>query len=329
MAVHRFLYHSFPRRPGKNRFSRGLQVLAGILDQGLLLTPETIRFHRWRQWYKSGPLSSPQLTDKVLDSCVLSQTRACFTELAPHELPRHAKQFGPFALEWDARDLRQMGAMPVFYVPLDRPQDGMGRALLGTLFDISDILDKISRLCELADRPGPPTDGVYVLDQQGKAVISGRGITAGGLKEVMQFIQFHTRPVAQLHCGLAALSAHFYPTENLKYTGDLAYYKQREWRIVGTVDVFHDGKAVLRPPTHPEVAALSMLDPGFFSKRIEFAGRTSSIAEECRYFQPFGDMPIGSFVRRIVAPMSSVPDVKRMLRARHQSIKVVALENLA
>src|SRR5579871_4914394 len=106
MVQNRYLYHCFPRRGANTaeEVAKGLNILGCIRDFGLLLLPESIE---WSQ-----PISGhPPRTIPVV------QSRVCFTDLTPSELPEHALTFGHFALEFEIESARQLGAIPVFYVP--------------------------------------------------------------------------------------------------------------------------------------------------------------------------------------------------------------------
>src|SRR5260370_1024189 len=107
VELERYFYHSFPRR-GRNEnveVEKGLKVLELIRDFGLLLTPEITA---WEYPHADG--SRPREMTMV-------QRRACFTELSPRELPRHASEFGHFALEFEVDTLKSLHALPVFYLP--------------------------------------------------------------------------------------------------------------------------------------------------------------------------------------------------------------------
>jgi hypothetical protein len=87
----RFFYHSFPRR-GRNtsgEIDKGCQILSLICDVGLVLAPEVVP---WSYPHADGTPPREQRT---------IQRRIYFTELAPHELKRHAEEFGHFALEFE------------------------------------------------------------------------------------------------------------------------------------------------------------------------------------------------------------------------------------
>ncbi|HUZ93822.1 MAG TPA: hypothetical protein VMU57_02815, partial [Edaphobacter sp.] len=107
-GAERTFYHSFPRRRASDTpeviNEKGLELLVAISQMGLILAPEVV------EW--SIPLSDG--STKVIRH---RQMRICFTELSQSELPRHAEVFGPFAMEFHIDILRQLGALPVIYVP--------------------------------------------------------------------------------------------------------------------------------------------------------------------------------------------------------------------
>ncbi|MGH7434236.1 MAG: hypothetical protein ACRENE_01010, partial [Polyangiaceae bacterium] len=90
--------------------TRGIRMLRAMRSIGLVLAPEHIT---WRQPLVDG---TERLTELV-------QVRACFTELSRRELREHARRFGPFSLEFEIETLRQLGALPVIYVPQTLPDD--------------------------------------------------------------------------------------------------------------------------------------------------------------------------------------------------------------
>jgi hypothetical protein len=107
MKLEGFFYHSFPRRGrhGDKEVQKGLKILELIRDFGLLLTPEVTA---WEYPHADG--SPPRKIEMV-------QRRVSFTELSPCELPRHAEEFGRFALEFEIDTLKSLYALPVFYIP--------------------------------------------------------------------------------------------------------------------------------------------------------------------------------------------------------------------
>jgi hypothetical protein len=115
--MERFFFHSFPRpRTGEGRetqVKKGQVIAQSLLDNGILLSPEN---------YEIPILDG---TGQVVDHLRATQRRACFTELELDALLEHSKTFGPFALVYRIDDLRQLGALPVFYIPLIRGTENL------------------------------------------------------------------------------------------------------------------------------------------------------------------------------------------------------------
>ena len=136
----RYFYHSFPRR-GRDEtveVHRGLKILELIRDFGLLLTPEVTA---WEYPHADG--SPPRKMEMV-------QRRVCFTELSPRELPRHAREFGHFALEFEVDTLKSLHALPVFYIPRGNTS-ALGQILVMQLIDAMCLVDRMARLKKLIE----------------------------------------------------------------------------------------------------------------------------------------------------------------------------------
>ena len=124
----KYFYHSFPRpRDGEDTIDRGLKILECLANVGIILAPEIVE---WNQ-----PLSNGNFRKHYT-----VQQRICFTEISPYELRAHGKKFGPFAIEWEINSLRQLGAIPVFYIPqaLNNAPAGLsagGISLVVQMFD--------------------------------------------------------------------------------------------------------------------------------------------------------------------------------------------------
>src|SRR5579862_9189077 len=144
----RYFYHSFPRR-GRNgpaEVQRGLDILTLIRDFGLVLTPEVTS---WEYPHADG--TPPRKMQMV-------QRRACFTELAPSALDQHAAEFGHFALEFEIDVLKNLGALPVFYIPRsenDRNVNSLGQTLVIQLIDAMCLIDRIARLKKICESRPP------------------------------------------------------------------------------------------------------------------------------------------------------------------------------
>jgi hypothetical protein len=104
----RDFYHSFPRRrileTDDLAIAKGLQLLEAIKRIGLILAPEVV------EW-------SVPLSDGSTKTIRYRQMRMCFTELSASELPKHGETFGLFSVRIQIDVLRQLGALPVLYMP--------------------------------------------------------------------------------------------------------------------------------------------------------------------------------------------------------------------
>lgn len=145
MVAPRFFYHSFPRirNSGEDEIARAIQIVESVIDRGLLLTPERLEF---REELENGTLSNPNY---------IIQKRMSFTELEPSELIQHSKTFGSFSFEWAPDTLIQMGAIPVFYVPLKSiagQHDALACSMLARLCDVQILLTRLEQLNTLVQQ---------------------------------------------------------------------------------------------------------------------------------------------------------------------------------
>src|SRR5260370_6526900 len=222
--MERYLYHCFPRRGASTpaEAEKGCAVLASIRDFGLLLVPEAIE---WKQPSVDG-------TTRVFS---VLQTRACFTDLSPGELSRHAEKFGHFALEFEFGTVRSLGAVPVFYVPqpTSNPSDGnaVGVALIGIAMDARAIIDRISMLDGMLKGPVPAAQrlnfGVgFARSPTNRGVFN---IDTSEARKLLEALGHGVTPLPALSAGAAALLNFFYPADDVPRDQLLEYYRQREW----------------------------------------------------------------------------------------------------
>jgi hypothetical protein len=346
------MYHSFPRRRAGDADGRkGLTILELIATHGLLLTPEV---ERWRD--SKLPPSPPE------DYVVVSK-RCCFTELAEHELPKHAKYFGEFALEFDVRILCDLGAMPVFYIPrMSNGQGyGVGPAIVTQLAHVQDMLVRLSAFRQFAAHAGAahPSgpiwayqahDGGLLLQVPGTTLtctVPGDiverakkanpsfiaptipstgvpfGLTAGTLLNLFNILSWGLHEPDVLTGTVKALGSLFYSTERSE-DPFLSHYQQREWRIIGGVK--KDNVPVTRPVSPELRTRLLDLDASFFDREVDLHSGRARLVDQCEVFfsKPTGE-PLMSFVRRVVTPAKRKEDVRAVLRGFDQ-IEIVELE---
>jgi hypothetical protein len=221
MIEERFFYHSFPRR-GHHTTEAALTILEAIRDIGLALLPEYIE---WRQPTSEG-------TARLFP---ILQTRVCFTELSPAELPQHAKKFGTFALEFEADAVRRLGAIPVFYLPQPVSPDGnaLGIALLGIAMDAKVVINRIAELDKILHGALPVAEDLnltFPFASETRPPLTYTCKSAEAAKLIDAFGS-QTTPWSHLDQGIKALLNFFYPADDIRHDKALEYYRQREWRI--------------------------------------------------------------------------------------------------
>ena len=315
----RFFYHSFPRRlpvPESGQAEKGLTILRLMKEMGLLLTPEIIK---WPEFQPDAPPSGPW--------CV-AQKRCCFTELAPAELPQHAKVFGHVAIEFDIQVLRSLGAIPVFYLPrtseANAGLESLATALVAGIGQLEVLFDRFSQLEGLV-RNNPHKDERLPVTENGIVTHETR-CSVGGAEELLSFLTDGLPPVLSLHAILKTVSSFFYPTEDLRYTDLHGYYQQREWRILA--NIARDGVELTRPLHTGEMELLLELDREFFSQQLLFRTGTFRRVDQCRLFEQLDGKSIIRYARRVIVPAIEEARAKEILNEPNDP-PVVALESLA
>jgi hypothetical protein len=246
----RFFFHTFPRwKKDETReatIERALKILDFMKQVGLVLAPEIVT------WELPLPAGN-------VERLSLLQRRACFTELAYGELADHAAIFGPFSLAFDIDRLRNAGLTPVIYAP-----QGFG---LGTMSQISSfcvkaawhtryILERLQELKNICDpaksmdlfgHPLSPTAQINLtnVDAIGKPVAE-YPVPAANIDSVMKYIGFRNIPFDHSIGMLSVFLNIFYPTDNSHTSELLEYYRQREWRLIGS-DLSFNGRPIACP----------------------------------------------------------------------------------
>jgi hypothetical protein len=120
----------------------------------------------------------------------------------------------------------------------------------------------ISEILELLKNN--PHKGNQLVVQRGGAIIGGIQCSIAGAEDLLSILTQDIQPLSSLRGALQVISGFFSPTENLKYTDMLAYYRQREWRIFA--NMAKDGVALTRSLSEAEKELLLDLDQEFFSR---------------------------------------------------------------
>lgn len=310
----RYFYHSFPRRKASDTIQKGLSILRLIAESGLLLTPEIYSF------------KEPLMDGTYGKEIAVAQKRICFTELSPSELKLHSKTFGEFSIEWDIESLRELGAIPVFYIPMkssDNFMEGIGLSFLSRLADTQLILNRLSTLIELTQKSNSSEKIVFKVNDLN---ISESRLTIGGFEDLAAILQYQTRPIAEIVAALQAISGFFYPTENLKYTEILGYYRQREWRIVA--NMMRHGVIVTDKPTESERQKLIELDESFFNSKSEYATGFFCKVDQCQFLRNIKGIKPIAFARRIIVPRNAIEPANALLMEYELNLEVIGIDDL-
>lgn len=142
------LYHSFPRScPSHQDYNRfGLDILKSMIDFGLVLAPELIKF-----------------TEEETSSTIqIGQKRICFTDIEQSKIKEHSDIFGRFSIVFNHTTALEMGAMPVFYFPeYEKDAPGLTNLTstlicrLGELNNLLKALDDVRKAAATGDSSKP------------------------------------------------------------------------------------------------------------------------------------------------------------------------------
>lgn len=278
-----YFYHNFPRKACTD-LTHGLEVLQAMLGTGLLLVPELTK------------LRAPG--GQVIQEIV--QERMCFTELAPDEVPKHAETFGLFALEYEPMALRQLGAVPVFYIPSNL--DNQGLAAAGTV---------------LASRMAYAQEFIKRLITDRDEAGADKAVFYAGLIDQLVSLE-------ELYYTTEAVQNLFYPTEDLAYHDDhLHYYRQREWKIVP--NFARGGVWEIQELTPAEKEGLIGLND-FFGNDLRAGERR---IDRCRYFRQMEGKSTLAMAKWIIVPDGAVDEAALLVAAAGLEVPVVPLSALA
>ncbi|MBX5455077.1 MAG: hypothetical protein K6U10_14230 [Acidobacteriia bacterium] len=325
-AIGRKFFHSFPRpRPSdtpETLNARGLAILRLIKDIGLIVAPEIVEWH-------------VPLQGGTQRSIKYDQLRICFTELHESELRQHAERFGPFALEFEIGRLRQMGALPVIYMP-QQVSAGDLSAIGPTLVMEIHHVEATIRLLEqlrvktnerelLAANPGAthiaPECIVNLRNtDEDRTTTNDFAIPIGAIRDVLSFIGFKNAPYAEMMNALGYVKSLFYPTDDAIHDEALAYYRQREWRIGRGLT--SAGTVHSRSLTEVEKQRVIEVDPRFWT--TEIGTPPTRRIDKAHVIPQFGDGPVTDAISRVIVPPAAVDDARQLFGDKVVSLDVLA-----
>lgn len=295
-----FFYHSFPR-PEENQhknimIKKGLRILESIVNNGLLLTPESIE---WEEPLENGTLGNKMIS--IAKSC-------SFTEIPLNKLKAHSAKFGYFSIEFDIEVLRKLGAIPVFYLPKapdgDDSLESLASSLMIRMGEITEFLNNLGKLEKWAEENLEKKNFFPILDSCGQQRI-GR-FNSEAIKDIIEFCRGYSQPLKILINALRYIHGFHYPAENYRYNNRMDYYKQREWRIVANMS-FH-GKELTYPIKDEGIKKMLIsIDPNFYQKEIALHyNRTARIIDLCQLFPEYNNKNFIEYAKRVIVPSKAV-----------------------
>ena len=312
LSQNNYFYHSFPRpryNDGpENTIDRGLRILECLSKIGIVLAPEIIE---WNQ-----PLS-----DGNFRKHHTIQQRICFTEISSTELQEHGKKFGPFAIEWEISNLRRLGALPVFYIPqtlTDNP--GLSAIGISLVVQLSDCQHTIDNLLLLKQASELNINSVTLknTNENGEAVHQ-YSVPTAILKNIVSFLSYRNAPFDMMRNTLDGVSRLFYPADNLSHDKLLDYYRQREWRLVGTEKV---GQSVVRKAENNDAELIQQTNPDFWNCEIFGGPYQFKRIDQTLIYSTFEGHHVLNTVRRVIVPYAALERAKEILSNIGLNIRV-------
>jgi len=305
-----YLYHSFPRRRGQREIETGLLVLESMRDMGLVLAPESI------VWWQ------PAVNGRMRKQ-VLLQRQISFTELAPTELPLHAKTFGGFALEFEIAVLRSFGAAPVFHI--DKSSHAVWSTLVMQLLESRHLIKKLDELYGALERARRHDVPIHLIneDDEGSALEKHRSDWQS-VGDLVRWLTYRTAsPLDALGAGLDAVTNLFYPADDAKDDPTTSYYRRREWRIVA--NAVASGGNVLRKLKAHQANQLLSIDPDFYGNPASPRDKSKRV-DECLLYPSFKGKRLIEYAKRAIVPRDALDKARALLAGTRA--EVVALETV-
>jgi hypothetical protein len=328
VELERYFYHSFPRRGrGENvEVQKGLSILEIIRDFGLLLTPEITD---WEYPHADG--TPPRKMTMI-------QRRACFTELSPRDLPRHANEFGHFALEFEVDTLKSLHALPVFYIPRGNTSP-LGQTLVVQLIDAMCMIERMARTKNLIDSSAlaPRVNFEFGFSLTGLKIFD---IDVEEFRRSIEAITYAATPPEMLSLALEGVMNLFYfaDADDTRESSALKYYRQREWRIAGNIGYM--GEGLMGLPSKALTDRLLAVDANFFEREFPRRGAVPTnpslnnrsfgnrLVDWVYVYQGIDERHIIGAARRVIVPREAMEAAQGILSKHSSPPPVIAMEEL-
>lgn len=317
-----YFFHSFPRPRKDENFrataKRALKIISFMSEVGLILAPEIVK---WQTEPIAGEGEPP---------LEFIQKRACFTELSEDLLPNHSRTFGPVSLAFDIKALRSIGATPVVYAPQGISDQVVSylstflvrgayntRAVMQALHDLNTVRSKlVAQYGLVADNCVANLKNEYPPGHISQEFT----VALKDIESVLSHILFRNIPFDHSISVLDMFQNMFYPTDN-DHAGDaLGYYRQREWRLIGS-NIAFNGFPLCRELTAIEKGKLEKVDKSFWAKGIVCKGDRSKRLDLAVIYQGYEGWSIFDAIKKVIVPHIIFEDMKKLV-GRHVEIEL-------
>lgn len=321
---------------------QGLEILELILKYGLLCTPEKFDIPVDPNTERQSKLEL-LLTDQPQETII--QSRSCFTLMERHELSReyslstlsndddssssvhrvsHQGLFGSFAVGLDAVQARELGVHPAIYYYPNPSHDPFwfqpaAPANLGleivfrlqeikTVFQILSLVESKANLThiQVPDQRTLQAMGIS-LQHEDNIKQSLQTISERTAKEIFEI--FNTDRVASWNIVdfITMLLSLYQSTDSSKDKSPLAYFQQREWRLIhhmrhGLTWFGLSSIEGLRNNTEERFAAGKQRIRASVKEQLGVASLNETKLKSFWVLAEVGGVPFRDFIREIVVP---------------------------
>jgi hypothetical protein len=316
---HFALFHCFPRFSSEApaaEVEAGIKVIKSAISIGLLLTPEWLYF----------PISELDALEEQSGSDAF-QKRLCFTFIREEELVNHSAMFGSFAFEFEMATLRQLGAMPVMYLPQPvRRSDGtsfdhLANNIVHQIRDVATLLEEICDVEKVVSEAVRAGKKKLTLDRD-------TNLDVASLRFLIDFLRGNKGSFDDLLAYINILASLMYHVDSARISTyfrgiDLEYYRQMEWRIVS--GLYTESIEIDRPLGAREKMNLTRIAPLFGKEMTTRDGKLLKIVDLTRAISRVNGKHILEYATRLWVPDIVEREVKALIRKAGLDLSVAPM----
>lgn len=355
------LFHCFPRTREANNKSQGdlaLRILTSILKFGILCTPEKLNIYPDKNTTNKEKID---LIKKKQPEFIYQQSRFCMSLCTENDIYNpeiysqkysHAHLFGPFAISFDPKISRILGIMPTtYFTPSDifgeeyspnmRATPGLSLQIIQRLKELRDIL-VILALIEhsLVIEEGFSLPGLDILKQlnldnlpfETEAVDKTLQLTAFQRKKIFELFNTDRLNAFDMIGYVEMMFSLFQETDSSIDGASLAFYQQREWRLIHHMRHGMKWYCLGRQPAfkNPHLPAKinRILEIRKILKRVSGHNHLSEkYFSGCWLLEEVDGLPVKEYISSIITPADFKDDVRRIAENLKCRAKIYVAED--